>query len=476
MIGDLEMVADGQVTATDVTDVTDVTELIYLLPPEVDPVCNAAVDPLEIAAALEAAGISNRVAQTRFGRPDLFTLAEELYEVRTCRTVPLRNQPSPPRPGGLGDLALGLLFVVPAVSLTVAARALHLVLPWWAFPLALTVGWAFGQAMAGSALALTNRGQDPDRAVLPGVLLTVAVGTAAARAGMVWGHGSAVLTITVFCLYVGSLTVLSVYKESGSIAVTLAPVLLVSVAYLLEPSNRYLRGLDVGAVVITVVASLVLALRHARFSWWSPLELGTHERRSVFTFFSYGACCGVAVSAVTLTVRGAQSLGPLVVVALPVMLSLGILEWQLHTFRARTSKALRTAPSLAAFERRALATLFRSTACYGTSLLLVSVVVALLRAASGHQLPLLALGAEDAIGVTLFCGMVVSMCSALHLGVRSWLVGALAFAIALGSIHALGFGTDRTALQAATLIGAAVAMLSMLAGSLGVVRVPFHYQ
>jgi hypothetical protein len=456
---------------------SDVTELIYLLPPEVDPVCNAAVDPLEIAAGLETAGISNRVAQTRFGRPDLFTLAEELYNTRTGRNVPLRNQPRPPRPGGVQDLALGLLFVVPAVSLTVAARALHLVLPWWALPLALTVGWAFGQATAGSAIALTNGGGDPAPAVLPGLVLTVATGTVAALLAMRWGHGSwsAVLTITVFCLYVASLTVLSVYKEAAAIALTLAPALLVSAATLADPSNRYLRTADVVAVALTVAASLALALRHARFAWWSPQRLGTHERRSVLTFFSYGACCGVAVSAVTLVARGAQSLGPLSLVALPVMLSLGVLEWQLHTFRARATRALQVAPTLAAFERRAVGDLVRSTACYLTTLLVVSAAVGLLRAATGHQLPLLALGAEDAIGVTLFTGMVVSMCSALHLGVRSWLAGGLTFALAVAAVHVLGLGTDGTALQAASLAGATVAMVSMLAGTLRVVRVPFHY-
>jgi hypothetical protein len=38
----------------------DPAELARLLPPELEPVCAAAVDALEIAAALEAAGISNR--------------------------------------------------------------------------------------------------------------------------------------------------------------------------------------------------------------------------------------------------------------------------------------------------------------------------------------------------------------------------------------------------------------------------------
>ncbi len=456
----------------------DVAQLTYLFPLEVDPVCNAAVDPLEIAAALEAVGVSNRVAQTRFGRPDLFTLAEELYDTRSGRTVPVRDQPSPPRAGGVKDLVLGLLFVVPAVSLTVAARAMHLALPWWAFPLALTIGWAFGQAMAGSAMALSNRGQDPAPAVLPSLVLTATTGMTAALVGIAWGRGgsSAVLTVTLFCLYVASLTVLSVYKESASIAIALAPALLLSVAYVIESSNRYLRVLNVAAVVVTVVASLVLALRHARFGWWSPVELGVHERRSVLTFFCYGVCCGVAVSTVTVVAHGAQSLGPLSLVAMPVMLSLGVLEWQLRTFRARASKALRSSSTLAVFERRVVGIFLRSTACYLVALFFVTTAVALLLASSGYQLPLLSLGADDAIGVTMFTGMVVSMCSALHLGVRSWLAGGVAFALAVGVLHALALGTDRTAMQAASLAGAVVAMMSMMAGALRVVRVPFHYQ
>jgi hypothetical protein len=196
----------------------------------------------------------------------------------------------------------------------------------------------------------------------------------------------------------------------------------------------------------------------------------------VLTFFCYGACSGVAVSTVTVFAYGARGLGPLALVALPVMLSLGVLEWQLRTFRARASKALRVSPTLAVFERRVVGIFLRSTACYLAALVSVSTAVALLLAASGHDLPLLSLGAEDAIGVTLFTGMVISMCSALHLGVRSWLAGGVAFVLALGVVHSLGLGTDRAALQAAALAGAAVAMISMLAGLLRVVRVPFHYQ
>jgi hypothetical protein len=456
----------------------ELAELARLLPPELEPVCAAAVDALEIAAALEAAGISNRVAQTTFGHPDLFSMAEELYGIRSRRAVPLAVLRKTPRPGGREDLAVGLLFVAPAVSIAVAARALHLVLPWWTLPLALTIGWAFGQALAGSALVLRNRGQDPAPAVLPSVLLATGTGGMATLAGMAVGGGglSAVLTVTVFCLFVTSLAVLSVYQEAGFVGLALAPSLLSSVAYLIDPSSGALRWAVVAAVIITVTATFALALRHARFAWWSPGHLGSHERRLVRTFFAYGGCCGIAVSVVTVVAQGGQGLGPLSLVALPLMLSLGVLEWQLHSFRSRATSALRAASSLIGFERRAAGTFVRSAGLYVAVLLLISAAVVALPVGAGRQLPLLSLAAEDAIGVTLFAGMVVSICSGLDVGVRSWMVGAATFGVGLVVVHVVGLGADRTALQAATLAGAAVAMLSMMTGAFGVLRLPFHYQ
>ena len=453
-------------------------ELAHLLPPELEPVCAAAVDALEIAAALEAAGISNRVAQTTFGRPDLFSLAEELYGTRSHRAVPLAVLRKTPRPGGREDLAMGVLFAAPAVSIAVAARALHLVFPWWTLPLALTIGWAFGQALAGSALVLRNRDQDPAPAVLTSLLLATVAGMMAALAGAAVGGGgwSVVVAVTVFCLFVTSLAVLSVYHEAGLIGLALAPSLLSSVAYLSDPSSGALRWAVIAALMVTVTTTLALALRHARLAWWSPRHLGAHEQRLIRTFFAYGGCCGVAVSVVTVAAQGSHGLGPLSLVALPVMLSLGVLEWQLHSFRFRATDALRTESSLIGFERRVTATFARSAGLYVAALLLISAAVMSLAVGAGHRLPLLSLAAEDAIGVTLFAGMVVSICSGLEAGVRSWMVGAVAFGVGLLAVHVVGLGADRTALQAATLGGAAVAMASMMTGAFGVLRLPFHYQ
>ena len=71
-------------------------------------VCAAAVDPLEIAVALEVAGISHAVATGRYNRADVFSIARMLWG-----QIPLRPTSSAapvlPRSGDRSDLARGLL-------------------------------------------------------------------------------------------------------------------------------------------------------------------------------------------------------------------------------------------------------------------------------------------------------------------------------------------------------------------------------
>lgn len=55
--------------------------------------CERAVDPLEIAAGLEAHGVTDRTA-ARFRHRDVFSLAEELYA-----RVPRGEAQTPARPG-----------------------------------------------------------------------------------------------------------------------------------------------------------------------------------------------------------------------------------------------------------------------------------------------------------------------------------------------------------------------------------------
>ncbi|MET8579492.1 hypothetical protein ABZX39_01225 [Streptomyces collinus] len=87
--------------------------------------CERAVDPLEIAAGLEAQGVTDRTA-ARFRHRDVFSLAEELY-ARVPRDGAPRPRPEPPRlpPVRIGWVLLTLLPGALATALVPGLRLTH---------------------------------------------------------------------------------------------------------------------------------------------------------------------------------------------------------------------------------------------------------------------------------------------------------------------------------------------------------------
>ncbi|MET9352276.1 hypothetical protein ABZY14_04540 [Streptomyces sp. NPDC006617] len=88
--------------------------------------CERAVDPLEIAAGLEAHGVTDRTA-ARFRHRDVFSLAEEMYaRVPRDGDTPARPEDGPtPRPGG--PRAAGfVLALLPGVLCAAAVAGLRL--------------------------------------------------------------------------------------------------------------------------------------------------------------------------------------------------------------------------------------------------------------------------------------------------------------------------------------------------------------
>ncbi|GAA2274287.1 hypothetical protein GCM10010415_47020 [Streptomyces atrovirens] len=115
---------------------TDLGELNRSTPPgAADPVkallhrhrdlCEQAVDPLEIAAGLEAHGITDRTA-ARFRHRDVFSLAEELYARVPRDDAPPRPAPATTGPGPrAGWTVLTLLPGALCVATVIALRLTH---------------------------------------------------------------------------------------------------------------------------------------------------------------------------------------------------------------------------------------------------------------------------------------------------------------------------------------------------------------
>jgi len=85
--------------------------------------CERAVDPLEIAAGLEAHGVTDRTA-ARFRHRDVFSLAEEMYARVSRDGEPAPRSVTPPRPGVRADWAA--LALLPGALCAAAAVGLRI--------------------------------------------------------------------------------------------------------------------------------------------------------------------------------------------------------------------------------------------------------------------------------------------------------------------------------------------------------------
>ena len=124
-------------------------------------VCESAVDPLEIASALEFEGLSDLAVRERYGYPHVFALASEMY-------VQVPRQPAEPPPpedpwhvGRLQPALHGLLYGLPAVCFPAAAVLLggpgaHVILI-----VALLASWSASQSLA--SLGYQRLGRTGDR-------------------------------------------------------------------------------------------------------------------------------------------------------------------------------------------------------------------------------------------------------------------------------------------------------------------------
>src|SRR6266511_1962293 len=219
----------------------------------VRPVASAAVDALQVAAALEADGITDRSAQVQYGFGDVFALAAEVHR----RTAPTRSSTGS-APGrarqwlaGLRDVGHGVLYllpaaVFPAVLAVLGRRALLLGLV-----VAGAVGWVCAGAAAWLAYRLLGRNHPggSGRVVLPWAL----------------GVGIASTALT-FALALGQTTGRAADSETGvrdglrGELRMLAPVVLytgLSALYLLHAQAPYLLSrFDVAVAVVPLMLGM----------------------------------------------------------------------------------------------------------------------------------------------------------------------------------------------------------------------------
>jgi hypothetical protein len=242
-----------------------------------------AVDELEVAARLEASGLSDRSARARHGAADVFALAAVLHGSQAGPTAdPVRRAV----PWGLLDSLRRALLLVSGVLLAAAVLDVLDLATGMVWVVGVT-GWVGGQLVSSIAWSRLGRGQGPDglrRAAWAALLVLVV----AALAPTLFSGAAPALTGTLLCLvWAAYASAVSLLVCAGRTNAALATVLvgLVPVSIALAGGEAWSPVVILASAaasacgVIALAVRLVLAAgrpaRPARSDWRAAVPAAT---------------------------------------------------------------------------------------------------------------------------------------------------------------------------------------------------------
>jgi hypothetical protein len=407
------------------------------------PVCASAVDPLEIASALEFDGMSDQMARDRYGYRDVFALAGEMY-VQAPRQPAEPDPPADPwRQSRLQPLLHAMLYSLPAVCFPAAAAllggpAVHFVLV-----TALLAGWGASQGLA--SLGYRRLGQTADagqakRLLRAGMLAALAVITVIMAVTMLTRH--AWLSVTVFGIgegayMLGACVLLVLGAEKWLLAV-LAPGVVGSLAFLAlgrPPALEHVAWAALAAPPVLAVAAALWFTRRAggpRASAGQPRAplVTAAELRLALPAVAFGlVAAGLLAFPVVTAIPGHPGVNTGALLAtLPLSLSMGAAEWCMLAYRRRTRALLRSSTDLRAFGRGARLVLATATAQYLLAAVALTAIAAVITIGIGVVRPGPLLVPELIVYLVLGCAMFLAL--ALQ-AIGLWAVPLVAGAAAL---------------------------------------------
>ncbi|MER5217378.1 hypothetical protein ABT063_44360 [Streptomyces sp. NPDC002838] len=289
-----------------------------------------AVHPYEVAALLEAEGLSASLIKERYGHPNLFSLASALYE-RVPRTFPEPAPAADPwRPDTVRCLLRGVLFALPGLAYLLTA-------PLWnagghasALIVAGLASWAWGQALGHRAhLRMATGRREAGRTLLAGAPVGAAVATAIAA--LPAEGGPVTLVAAAQSAYLAAAGVLLVLGRERLLLAALSP--LVAGAAVLpwwEPGHLPRMGLP----LLALLATLAVTGRTLWAALAVPAVSGATRPRLLWSlpYGLFGLAAGVLV-----LLEGREE--PYAVIVLTV--SMGPAEWLLYRYRGLSVAALR---------------------------------------------------------------------------------------------------------------------------------------
>ncbi|MBV2152978.1 hypothetical protein [Kitasatospora sp. SUK 42] len=453
-------------------------------------VCADAVHPYEIAAFLESDGLSDEQAALLYGRPDAFTVAEELFE-KVERRYPGQSSEfaNPWRADPWRCVVRGLVFALPGLGYLLGANLfatarMRFGLPsgMLALSIATLVSWGFNQALAHRAYRWLSRLRRRDAAVCLAVGAPVGALLAATAAYVVGGPLGALWFAAGQSCYLGAATVLLVLGREKFLLLALAPATVGAGVVLAADVPQTVR-------TVVLIASTALAVGLAARELFGCIRGGERDDvalrlpiRQEVPHLLFGLACGAltliaglgetihqavqASSHAVHTAAQAVHAGDLPVhevrttptgpAMIALTLSLGLAEWLLFRYRAMAVAALRTSHTTGQFTRRTGGILL------GCLFIYLTTVAALDAAATVLWPGAPALGVPQ-LGAMLLLGGSLWLALLLNAFGFSWSTALICLAAAVAESAGLLTGADPIVLQLIG-CGAAALVLTALAG------------
>jgi hypothetical protein len=401
-------------------------------------VCESAVDPLEIASALELEGLGDQAAKVRYGYRDVFALAQDMY-FRVPRQPAEPEMPADPWQGssGIRSALHSLLYALPGICFPAAVTLLIGGGVEITLIVALLAAWSLGQGLA--YLGYTRLGRTLDMAqakrVLRGGLaigLAVIVLAMAATGRLAHAPTSALLFGAGEGVYMLGAGVLLVLGAELWLMLALVPGVLGSAAFLYLGRPAHLEHLVWICLAATPLLALLIALIATRGAGTGEGSLFLREEwLGAIPAVGFGlVAAGLLIFPVAAGPHGhgGVNVGALLA-ALPLSLSMGAAEACLLWYRRRTQRLLRTIRDIRVFGLRARLILLAAVVTYLAAAIVLMAATVVVAGKTGLAKPELAYVPQLAAYLALAAAMFLAL-TLQAFGTRIFPLVACGFALA----------------------------------------------
>ncbi|MEU4700136.1 hypothetical protein [Nonomuraea dietziae] len=327
-----------------------------------------AVEPLQVAAALESEGLNDKLARERYGHADVFSLAETVY----ARLV--RAEPAPPAEDGRDttwrSLVHGPLYAMPAALLPAVTALVGVESLMPGLVVTTGIGWVLGSVLSRLAYGLTGLGAPASAAMTlrRGLVLGVMV---AGGTALLWGPASMVVLAVAQLTFQVCSGILLFHRREGLLALLMLPATVAGAGYVVvgEPVVA-LVAVALGVLSIGAVAcAAVLLTRHGRPE--RPVR-GQFTADLALALVYSGLTAGFLLLAEAVYVVSRPDLA---VAGAGLVLGMGVLEWRAHRFESAVRGVVRQVCYPVEFTAQGHRLLLRGLLCCLAALTCLTVAV-----------------------------------------------------------------------------------------------------